>query len=237
MLLAEGDLIRADLERRLNEQEILIQFLEEQHFDDAAEIEWANDQIELLQQNFRLLNSHGSASIDQTVVDLDSVEVPRTIEDVIELAKEVLLFLEIPDGAAQDLQTLDEGHKARLWAGNTWKGLVELNKYAAAKVAGTIQGNFRDWCVGDGNWSPDKLSMVESNSVKSDSNLWDKRYFPVTRAISDTGRCHMEAHLKIQVGGGNSIPRLYFLDDADGATGKIHIGFIGSHYLVPNTKS
>ena len=31
--------------------------------------------------------------------------------------------------------------------------------------------------------------------------------------------------------------RIYFYDDTHGNTGKIHVGFIGPHYLMPNTKS
>ena len=44
----------------------------------------------------------------------------------------------------------------------------------------------------------------------------------------------MHAHLKVAEGGGQNIPRIYFYDDAKGGTGKVHIGFIGPHRLVPN---
>jgi len=47
----------------------------------------------------------------------------------------------------------------------------------------------------------------------------------------------MQAQLKIQPGGGQDIPRLYFHDDTKGTTGKIHVGFFGLHYLMPNTKT
>ena len=44
----------------------------------------------------------------------------------------------------------------------------------------------------------------------------------------------MLAHLKIAEGGGPQAPRVYFLDDADGVTGKIHIGYSDPHKHVPN---
>jgi hypothetical protein len=47
----------------------------------------------------------------------------------------------------------------------------------------------------------------------------------------------MLAHIKSIQGGGMQIPRIYFHDDTKGKTGKVHIGFIGPHDLVPNTLS
>jgi hypothetical protein len=44
----------------------------------------------------------------------------------------------------------------------------------------------------------------------------------------------MVAHLKVAEGGGAQIPRIYFLDDTKGVTGKVHIGFFGPHRFVPN---
>lgn len=47
----------------------------------------------------------------------------------------------------------------------------------------------------------------------------------------------MLSHLKIAEGGGDLAPRIYFYDDTGGPTGKVHVGFVGPHYLMPNTKS
>ncbi|WP_255491855.1 MULTISPECIES: hypothetical protein [unclassified Actinotalea] len=47
----------------------------------------------------------------------------------------------------------------------------------------------------------------------------------------------MESHLKISEGGGDIAPRVYFYDDTAGAIRKVHVGFVGPHYLVPNTRS
>jgi hypothetical protein len=58
--------------------------------------------------------------------------------------------------------------------------------------------------------------------------------FPVGKLVQPGGQILMLAHLKIAQGGENHIPRVYFYDDTKGATGKVHVGFIGPHFLVEN---
>ncbi len=82
-----------------------------------------------------------------------------------------------------------------------------------------------------------KLSLTESEFVQNNSGLAGKRLLPVSTAVHDDGRISMLAHLKIAEGGGNLAPRVYFYDDTAGPTKKVHVGFIGPHYLMPNTKS
>jgi hypothetical protein len=59
----------------------------------------------------------------------------------------------------------------------------------------------------------------------------------VSPEVDPAGRIHMVAHMKIQKGGGDNIPRLCFHDDTDGPTWHMHVGFIGPHRHVRNTKS
>ncbi len=47
----------------------------------------------------------------------------------------------------------------------------------------------------------------------------------------------MEAHCKIAEGGGRLSPRVYFHDDTKGATGLVHVGFIGPHRYVRNAST
>jgi hypothetical protein len=47
----------------------------------------------------------------------------------------------------------------------------------------------------------------------------------------------MLAHLKIAEGGGPLAPRVYFHDDTRGPTGRVHIGFIGPHKYMENTRT
>ena len=60
------------------------------------------------------------------------------------------------------------------------------------------------------------------------------RMFEVDRRVEPSGEVVMEAHLKVSTGGGSLAPRIYFIDDTKGATGKVHIGFIGPHKYVRN---
>ena len=59
----------------------------------------------------------------------------------------------------------------------------------------------------------------------------------MSRSVNAAGEIHMEAHLKIQTGGGPTIPRVYVFDDTKGSTASIHVGFFGPHDLMPNTRT
>jgi hypothetical protein len=69
----------------------------------------------------------------------------------------------------------------------------------------------------------------------NDPELRAKRVFDVPVEVDVTGLKLMVAHAKIQIRGDDRIPRVYFFDDTKGETGKVHIGFIGPHFLVPSS--
>lgn len=79
--------------------------------------------------------------------------------------------------------------------------------------------------------------MRESETVENNAGLRRARTFPVDNDVDAPGSIYMGAHLKISEGGGNLAPRVYFHDDTGGTTGRVHVGFVGPHYLVPNTRS
>lgn len=118
-----------------------------------------------------------------------------------------------------------------------WQGLLALNEYAETKSIGQQPPGFKLWCEETGSWPVSKLAMTESETVLNNDQLRNQRRFPVSSDVQQSGRVHMYSHLKIQAGGGDNIPRLYFHDDTDGSTGRMHIGFIGPHRHVRNTKS
>lgn len=76
-----------------------------------------------------------------------------------------------------------------------------------------------------------------SETVQANSRLRDTRIFEVAADVDLIGQILMLAHLKIAEGGGNLASRIYFHDDTGGKTGKIHVGFVGPHYLVPNKQA
>lgn len=79
--------------------------------------------------------------------------------------------------------------------------------------------------------------MSESQTVVNNAQMAAKRVFKVAKVVEPSGEMFMRAHLKIREGGGGLAPRVYFYDDTAGKTGRVHVGFVGPHYLVPNTKA
>lgn len=149
-------------------------------------------------------------------------------------------WLSIPDAALRDLDRLDAAPSAAAWGSATYRGLRALNEYARAHHAG-FKGGFWDWC-NSGHplaWpaTTKKLSMGEGDQTTNRKKFRTPRILPIDPAADPSGKRFMKAHLKIAEGGGNLAPRVYFFDDTPGPTGRIHVGLIGPHYLVPNTRT
>ena len=79
--------------------------------------------------------------------------------------------------------------------------------------------------------------MRESEQVETNERLRKQRVLPVATEVDASGRVLMWPHLKIAEGGGPLAPRVYFHDDTRGSTGKVHIGFVGPHRYMENTKT
>lgn len=169
-----------------------------------------------------------------------SSELPGTVETfaaLVQTAREHLGQIELPASAERELDALDAALEAEFWAQDAWLGLRALDEYA--RNASDFTGGFWEWCNhGDAQhrWpaSQKKLAMKESDTVMHSRDLSRTREFEVSTELQSSGRLVMHAHLKVAEGGGQNIPRIYFYDDAKGGTGKVHIGFIGPHRLVPN---
>lgn len=168
--------------------------------------------------------------------------IPDTVQDIDEAVMAAQSYLDewlvLPDDARRDLAKLTTTSNASAWGNTTWRGLRALAGYARDVQEGWDGGGFWQWCTTGrpGTWpaTVKKLSMTESDSVMNSTKLDDARCFPVDRRVDESGKIHMYAHLKIAEGGGNLAPRVYFLDDTAGPTRKVHVGFVGPHYLVPN---
>lgn len=158
----------------------------------------------------------------------------KTVHDELLKAVRSLDHVAIPapviDGAAH-LDQYDPAHQHR-WAERTWEALYSLDRYAAeARVpTGGFNGSFFTFC----NLSPRSLvsprnvKLTESKNLRANARLMQMRYFPVDPVVDEDGKALMEAHIALQKIG-NPAPRLYFLDDARGSSGKIHIGYVGKH--------
>lgn len=168
--------------------------------------------------------------------------VPHVVQDTSEavLSAQTYLsaWLSLPDSAARELADIDTAPTAFAWGNNAWRGLRALAAYAEDRAGGWDKGGFWEWCASGPvlGWpaTSKKLSMSESESVQNSDKLSRTRRFKVDSAVSGSGEIMMLAHMKISEGGGNLAPRIYFYDDTSGSTGKVHVGLIGPHYLVPN---
>ena len=211
--------------------------LEGEHLDDVAELVDRDRFNAALQRTIREMTLHVSG--DETAgpdEEVDPAPGDLTPSTAVRLARERLPFLEIHPDAEQHVDELDEALKASTWGYTTWQGLKALNTFAQAVAAGSDEANFRIWCTRTGGFSHHKVAYSESTTVKS-GGLGEHRVLPISPEVDASGRMQMLWHLKIQEGGGKNIPRLYFHDDTRGVTGKIHVGFYGPHYLMPNTKT
>lgn len=238
-LLAEADLRREATERSANtEIERLraeLRAAESDRYDDADELEALRRERDGLQRTLRAVMHDGPS--DATHTDPHELAVPESIGDAIEQARQCLSMVAIPDDALRDVDELEATAKYQVWASAVWQGLLALHQYAEEKRAGKTPPGFKLWCDDTGAWPTPKLAMTESETVLNSDQLRSQRHFPVHVDVEPSGRIHMFAHLKIQAGGGDNIPRLYFHDDTDGSTGLMHVGFIGPHRHVRNTKS
>ena len=205
------------------------------------ELEAENRKLQAKSASYASALVERDASPPDLAPEIEEAEAQFSIGGVIEMARDKLDRVEIPDAALREIDSLDADEKAADWARELWKGLSALNAYATESAH--FQGGFWEWCEHSNSehnlWpvTPKKLAMRESETVKNDGKLWRMRRFLISRKAAPTGYQHMEAHLKIAEGGGQHIPRLYFYDDTKGKTKQVHVGFIGPHRLVPNTNS
>lgn len=157
--------------------------------------------------------------------------IERTINDVSRLAK----WIVIPSSAWREIESLDTHASSGAWANDLAHLFESMERYAKTKSTRGFAGNYRNWCTEYGDYSDKKIALNESKSTKRDDSLVSKRSFEVDPRVDPSGRVVMLDHAKIQRAGSAYIPRVFFYDDTGGATGKMHIGFIGPHSLVPTS--
>lgn len=227
---------------QLNERSEAVRTTETELYDNAAELEGLRSELDELRRSTRrqiralLGNAHEPAA--QADTDPHELAVPTSIGEAIDLARQHLRFVEIPDAALHDIDELEATPNYASWASSMWQGLLALDGYSRAKSNGEHAPGFKIWCENTGAWpTRTKLAMKESRTVTTNDELRGQRRFPVSRDVDPSGHAEMFSHLKIVQGGGSNIPRVYFFDDTDGATRRIHVGFIGPHRHVENTKT
>lgn len=245
-LQSDSELLRKaelDVERLGRERlELLdrIEAVENDRFDTQADYEDAvRDSTRLGQRVQQLTMELAGRNGDPSA--FDGVELfvsPQNASEALGFARSILSGLVIPQGVERDLPDLDCHMNCVSWGQTLWKGLLALHIYATSGW----DGNFKNWCSDSGHdlaWSSSdkKLALRESETVESSSRYREQRRFPVAETVDPTGKVLMWAHLKIAEGGGPLAPRVYFHDDTRGESGKVHIGYVGPHRYVENTRT
>ena len=232
----------SEIERLTSERDEAQEELEEQIIVYAEAEAELNKQLDLVRRLRKIAfdNNQTSRVIEaENNVDNDSREL-TTVSEAIEQARLKLYeTLSIPEGVEHDLDRVDTARSALAWANTTWRGLKALAAYAQDVKTGEYSGNFWTWCEKEALWPARQrsLAMSESESIENNTKQRERRTFKVDTAVSPNGTIYMGAHLKVSRKGGSLARRIYFHDDTNGTTKRVHVGFIGPHYLVPNSKS
>ncbi|GAB3296502.1 hypothetical protein [Parasphingorhabdus pacifica] len=137
---------------------------------------------------------------------------------------------------------LDGQRRTPQWLRRTWDVLELLDAYAHARRDPTDHGapDLRGFAHyvrehgGDRGLSPTLVASGESEQVVNTPRFREARTFPVSVEVRSAGQAFFGAHVKIDRGGGVA-PRLHYLDDTRGATGVVHVGYIGPHLPGPES--
>ena len=159
----------------------------------------------------------------------------QSISGTIAATRQFSKYIEIPKTAEQSIEVLEASASSVVWATDLSRLFASMERYGHAVAQGNFKGDYMLWCQDNGDYSTQKVAMRESDPTKNDRELRAKRVFDISTDVDPTGQKLMLAHIKIQLRGGPQIPRLYFHDDTRGSTRKIHVGFIGPHFLVPSS--
>lgn len=224
------------LRARVAEAEQEIAELQDDLLETQADLEAAVEESAWSRNQLRLI---AIGSDEEAIATEEPLLVAATsMSEALRFARERLGRIVVPPDIERDIDDLDGHINSVAWGELTWRGLRALHVYAAAN----FDGNFKQWCMHSGHalgWpgNDKKLAMRESEFVESNGRLRDQRRLPVAPEVNPSGFVHMWAHLKIAEGGGPLAPRVYFHDDTRGVTGKVHVGFVGPHRYMENSRT
>jgi len=210
----QDEMLRKDQERRDSE---------EWWVEQLNKLEGEKDELESMAIKFNLSRSVRGASREH------SSQV-TSVKEAIEKGRNLLPYLAIPEDVSRQLEELDRNARAESWARSIFQAFLALCAYAEEGSS----GNFYEWNKLGKEFSiPQRdIAIFESDNVRQREKLRKQRVLPVSTQVDESGRVFMESHIKFH---GNLAPRLYFFDDTDGLTGKIHIGGIDPHSRWENT--
>ena len=222
-----------DRERAIGDLTASLGRMQEELLDLAVANEELEEELNQVRGNLAKSDAaEAGVPYDDSIFELP--DVVDSLAEVTELAKRLTGVVVHPD-APRQLADCDGALEGGSWAKSAWRALRALDAYANA--APEAQVGFWQWCQNPtSKWSwpatDKKLAMSESQSTMN--AFGHLRMLPVSPDVDASGCIEMQSHIKVSQGGGENIPRIYFHDDTGGTTGKVHVGFIGPHHLVPN---
>lgn len=137
------------------------------------------------------------------------------------------------------MRALGRHKDAATFAAKAREALAALDAYAEVARSGAWHGGgFRHYCEdsqhGGRIYPATQVAAKESDTVRQDPRMAEQRRFRVPTAVAESGYAEFWAHVKIG-NSGQTAPRLHYLDDTHGPTGKVIVGYIGHH--LKNTRS
>ncbi len=137
------------------------------------------------------------------------------------------------------MRALGQHKDAATFAAKAREALAALDAYVALRRAGGWDGGgFRMYCEdsrhGGRIYPATQVAAQESDTVRQDPRMAEQRRFRVPRSVSESGYTEFWAHIKIG-SSGQVAPRLHYLDDTNGSTGCVIVGYLGHH--LKNTRS
>ncbi|MGG8408930.1 hypothetical protein ACM614_21240 [Streptomyces sp. 12297] len=196
----------------------------EEHLQTLEEVERARAETDVLRS--RLARA---GRVEETVIVDPLPARPTSFEELWDHLG-VFAHVVVTAGQAPAL-ALDETDRSRVWAAKVWQALRALDRYGRDARDG-FHGGFYEHCQSDrSQWPIKKVAMAETEATMA--KYGDERILPVPVAFAACGVAEMQPHLKIDSKGES--PRIHFLDDTKGVTGKVIVGYIGKH--LTNTKT
>lgn len=165
--------------------------------------------------------------------------MPGSFAEIPTLAAKHLPHVAFHPDALVDHEDLEQASDREQWIQLTWRALKAFERYAI--TAKEFRGNFKDWCATEENktaFPPNRVKPGESGYVKNNPDRKRERTFSVDKAVVHSGKMLMLDHVNIS--SRPPAPRMYFHDatkGTTGATGKIHVGYLGPHENVKNLMS
>ena len=173
----------------------------------------------------------GSDGMDAEESDRLASLSPSSFDDVFGLTHEHLPLVALCDKMDAKIHELAGNAKTPVWAARTWAIMLSLQDFAAARASGSGGANLRSHMAALPHplFPPNQISVNESKMTAGNSKMRKERTFPVPVEVDPSGWVVMESHVRVDSGGKYPAPRLYFFDDTKGATGQVHVGYVGPH--------